>query len=55
MNCDICNNEIGVEFGGWTQGHNAQPVTNGRCCLKCNGEVVMPKRLERMGYKFQAP
>lgn len=44
--CDICG-----EFTiGW--GHNAEPVVkDGRCCDRCNKEVVIPKRLEELEKK----
>lgn len=45
MKCCICNDEIDVQ-GTWTQGHNANPVKDGRCCTKCNYNVVIPKRLK---------
>ena len=35
--CSIC----GEVIDGY--GHCAQPVQNGRCCDKCNNEVVMPR------------
>lgn len=37
--CSICQ----VAFTGW--GNNAQPVNNGRCCDKCNADIVIPARL----------
>jgi hypothetical protein len=41
MNCSICNTEI------TGHGHNPTPVTSkGRCCDKCNIEVVVPKRIK---------
>jgi hypothetical protein len=43
--CSICGGDIehhrtpeGKVF--WTEGHNAQPVTNGRCCDDCNNLVI---------------
>ena len=42
MKCKICNETI---FG---HGHNAQPITNGRCCEVCNTTKVLPARLELM-------
>jgi hypothetical protein len=38
--CVICGKAIGDEFG-----NNAMPVIEGRCCDKCNWEVVIPRRL----------
>ena len=40
MKCSICKDEI----KGY--GNNAEPVNGGRCCDKCNMEVVIPARLE---------
>lgn len=45
MICSICKNEIEV-VNGWEEGHNAQPVNNGRCCGHCNMTVVLPTRLK---------
>ena len=42
MKCKICNETI---FG---HGHNAQPVTNGRCCDVCQDTKVLPLRLDLM-------
>lgn len=39
--CSIC----GENYKGY--GNNAQPVNNGRCCDKCNAEVVIPIRIMR--------
>ena len=36
MECTICKKEIlGYD-------HNAQPVAKGRCCERCNHNVVIP-------------
>jgi hypothetical protein len=47
MNCSICQNEI-QPVGDWTQGNNAEPVNDGRCCDQCNSTVVIPARLTQM-------
>lgn len=44
LRCSICRKPIPAE-GPWTQGHNAQPVNDGRCCGVCNDTVVIPARL----------
>lgn len=44
MACCICNGEIET-VGGWREGHNAQPVADGRCCGDCNATRVIPARL----------
>lgn len=41
MKCVICNRE----FRG--HGNNAEPVKEGRCCDKCNADVVVPVRMMR--------
>jgi len=52
MKCSICGGDIEVKRHPdtgevmWDQGNNADPVNDGRCCDKCNWEVVIPKRLE---------
>ena len=45
MLCAICGNPIEVQPNGWAKGHNAKPVRVGRCCKKCNYEVVLPARM----------
>lgn len=54
MKCSICNYEIekkyminmdGEEVMYWDNGHNAQPITDGRCCDICNDVVVLPIRM----------
>jgi hypothetical protein len=47
MKCSICQNEIQA-VGDWTQGNNAEPVNDGRCCEHCNATVVIPARLTQM-------
>lgn len=44
MTCSICKKEIEV-VNGWAEGHNAQPVNDGRCCGQCNLTIVIPTRL----------
>ena len=45
MNCSICGLAIDIQIGGWSEGHNAEPVNSGRCCSDCNAMVVIPRRL----------
>jgi hypothetical protein len=47
MKCCICGGSIEV-VGDWKEGHNAQPVADGRCCGWCNDSVVIPVRLKIM-------
>lgn len=44
MKCCICGREI-KPVGDWTQGHNAEPAADGRCCDECNSMIVIPMRL----------
>ena len=48
--CEICQSTIGVNSYGWANGHNAYPITEGRCCSPCNTEIVIPARLLNSGY-----
>ena len=54
MKCSICKEEIEKKYHNgevyWDSGHNAQPVTNGRCCDKCNSNIVIPVRIQ--GYRI---
>jgi hypothetical protein len=47
MKCSICQKPIETR-NGWDQGHNANPVNNGRCCDHCDKTVVIPSRLQRL-------
>ena len=49
--CSICEDVIDIRYTEegvpyWTEGHNAQPINNGRCCSNCNDTVVMAVRLK---------
>ena len=58
MNCSICDNEIDFQYHPetgevmWREGHNAQPLTNGRCFTECNETKVIPTRIAMF---FQRP
>lgn len=43
--CSICGRPIEA-VGDWTEGNNAQPVNDGRCCGDCDATVVIPARLK---------
>mgnify|MGYP003644677033 FL=1 len=45
MKCSICTSEIDVQANGYEGGHNAFPLSNGRCCTKCNDTEVIPMRM----------
>ena len=47
MKCSICKKEIEIK-GTWTQGNNAQPINDGRCCDICNDTKVIPERIKRI-------
>ena len=46
--CSICSKPVETHPNGWTKGHNAYPVNGGRCCDRCEWEVVIPARLSRI-------
>ena len=46
--CSICADPIQQDAWGWDQGHNAQPINDGRCCDTCNATRVIPTRLGRI-------
>ena len=52
MECDICGFEIDKQYKEgkmfWDQGHNAEPVVEGRCCTMCNDTKVIPARMKRL-------
>lgn len=45
LKCSICGMPIPEEEFGWSYGHNARPINDGRCCYSCNLHVVIPRRL----------
>ena len=59
LECTICGGDIehqmtptGEVF--WTEGHNADPITDGRCCDTCNVTAVIPARLANMARRENA-
>ena len=47
--CCICGGSIDAHKTPegkvyWTEGHNALPVKDGRCCTQCNDNRVLPAR-----------
>tara|TARA_R100001594_G_scaffold144359_1_gene193335 strand:+ start:2897 stop:3163 length:267 start_codon:yes stop_codon:yes gene_type:complete len=48
MECVLCKGDIDVQIHGWDQGHNAQPLAEGRCCSDCNGVRVIPARIRQV-------
>jgi hypothetical protein len=57
MKCCICEGSIipqrNPDTGEimWDQGHNAEPVADGRCCDECNYTVVLSARLINMAVR----
>lgn len=47
ISCSLCGKDIEPK-GEWYQGHNAEPVTKGRACDKCNADRVIPARLANL-------
>ena len=45
--CKICKGNIEM-VGTYRDGHNAKPVTNGRCCTSCNDLYVIPERKKQI-------
>ena len=41
---DAYNKAMDVNVLDWTQGNDAMPIHDGRCCNKCNAEIVVPAR-----------
>ena len=53
MKCCLCEKEIDVQRDAegkifWSQGHNALPLKDGRCCSECDETKVIPERIERV-------
>ena len=57
MKCSICNKDIlgdvvtdseGLQKVVFSKGHNAQPINDGRCCDRCNEDIVVPHRIADM-------
>jgi hypothetical protein len=47
--CCICMEKIVPNpISGWSEGHNAEPIFDGRCCDDCNTNVVVPKRIQHL-------
>lgn len=53
MMCVICHKEIEPDRDDdgkiyWTEGNDARPVGDGRCCNKCNLNIVLPMRYDEI-------
>jgi hypothetical protein len=58
MKCSICYGDVDEQKlpNGevyWSEGHNAWPVNDGRCCTRCNDSVVIRARINQMGQQVQ--
>lgn len=47
LKCVFCGDLIVNDMG-----NNAEPVKKGRCCDKCNADVIIPARLKEMKSKL---
>jgi hypothetical protein len=52
--CVLCGGEIQPHLTPegeiyWTQGHNAEPLNNGRCCDRCNDRVIAARMSIQFG------
>ena len=51
--CVLCGDALDVLYKNgvaiWTDGHNAEPKSKGRCCNVCNDTKVIPARLSSVG------
>jgi len=51
MKCSICGHTVDLHRHPvtkkvyWGEGHNAEPVNDGRCCTVCNNNVVISRRM----------
>ena len=45
--CCLCDGVI-EPIGGWLDGHNAYPLSDGRCCTACNDHKVLPARIDQI-------
>ena len=47
--CVLCRDALDVLYKNgiaiWTDGHNAEPMSSGRCCNYCNDTKVIPARI----------
>ena len=41
MDCSICKDKINDKYG-----HSAEPINNGKCCIRCNMTFVIPHRIK---------
>ena len=52
LDCSLCDGKIELQRNPmtgeiyWSEGHNAQPLSDGRCCSACNTTKVIPARIQ---------
>ena len=51
--CIICKGDIEKHYSAdgimyWNEGHSAEPIADGRCCDKCNDDIVLGHRVAEM-------
>jgi len=52
IDCSICEDKVDLHLHPitgeiyWNQGHNAEPINDGRACDTCNDLVVIPARIK---------
>jgi len=55
MKCVLCENEIIPNaITGWSEGNNAEPLADGRCCDNCNMAVVAARMARIVGKKAES-
>ena len=60
MQCSLCNGPLdkhrhpatGEVY--WAKGHNAEPISDGRCGDLCNDLTVIPARIKRLQFSSDA-
>jgi hypothetical protein len=53
MKCCLCDKQIETVMGV-SEGHNAQPLAEGRCCSECNDFDVLPARMQGLFQRIKA-
>jgi len=60
IDCVICKKQIEPERTKegeiyWTQGNDAFPIVDGRCCNSCNANIVVPTRFAEIALSIGKP
>lgn len=54
LDCSLCDGKIELQRDpstgevSWKEGHNADPLSEGRCCDTCNITKVIPARIKNI-------